>query len=555
MLTVQHRTEPSALIFARVAYTGSYDIFLMLIRSRRLKLARMGIDTVAMLARSKQKIGDLDGKRSALVAGLCLLAILAGRTDAEQDGSDSAEGEMLLTDSMGRAVRMPAASVSRGLHPSSTVGLKYQTPATHKGVKSGSEVRERLESMHEGVPAFELFPVVPVRLMPYLYNVDEFGNTALNPGALLNIAPLEREVQGAKYWLSNHGFRYTLQQTFGYAGMTDAIQGSSNLGNYNLNLPMKWSVFDARGAGTAGWISAQIEYQTAIGTSGPTQTAQTNVGAVTNPTGAWLTRSGFQVPELAWQQSFDAGHVVALAGVINQANYLDTNAYANNGSGQFINSALIDSMVLPLPAYNYGLNLQWQPNNDWYTLLGYSVGNATAGQTPGTNFSWESWSLEWETGYAPSDVLGLGPGVYRVQPFLARNGAVQGGLAINLQQQLGRNSPLGWFGRFGFGGSQVSGGAKAQVGTGFVMQAPLKYMGWVPQLSNDLVGVGFVWSQPSATTKTVYHNDEYVLETFYTLQLTPLSQLQPDLQLVWNPAFNPDPGPAVVFQFQFLLKW
>ena len=101
----------------------------------------------------------------------------------------------------------------------------------------------------------------------------------------------------------------------------------------------------------------------------------------------------------------------------------------------------------------------------------------------------------------------------------------------------------------------MSGGAKAEVGTGFVMQAPLKYAGWVPQLTNDLLGVGFVWSQPSATTKTVYHNNEYVFETFYTLQLTPTSQLQPDLQIVWNPAFNPDPGPAVVFQFQFLLKW
>lgn len=63
-----------------------------------------------------------------------------------------------------------------------------------------------------------------------------------------------------------------------------------------------------------------------------------------------------------------------------------------------------------------------------------------------------------------------------------------------------------------------------------------------------------MWSQPSATT-TVYHNDEYVLETFYTLQLTRTSQLQPDLQIVWNPAFNPNPGPAVVFQFHFLLKW
>ena len=87
------------------------------------------------------------------------------------------------------------------------------------------------------------------------------------------------------------------------------------------------------------------------------------------------------------------------------------------------------------------------------------------------------------------------------------------------------------------------------------MQGPLKYAGWVPKLSNDLLGVGFVCSEPSATTKTVYHENEYVLETFYTLQLTPTTRIQPDLQVVWNPALNLNSGPAVVFQMQFVLAW
>ena len=338
--------------------------------------------------------------------------------------------------------------------------------------------------------------------------------------------------------------------------MSDVAQGNSNLGNYNLDFAAKWTVFDAPDAGTAGWISMQMEYQAPLGSSSQEQTVKSNVGTLTNPNGFWSSHEGFRLPELAWQQSFLAGHMVVLAGVINQGNYIDANKYANSGRGQFMNSALINSMVLPLPAYGYGVNLQWQPSNDWYTLFGYSVGSSSPAYAPRTDFTWETWSLEWEVGYAPGDFLGLGPGIYRIQPFLARSGdAVQGGLSFNLQQQLGPHSPFGWFGRFGFGGSQVSGGAKAEVGTGFVMQAPLKYAGWVPQLTNDLLGMGFVWSQPSATTKTVYHNNEYVFETFYTLQLTPTSQLQPDLQVVWNPAFNPDPGPAVVFQFQFILKW
>ena len=146
-----------------------------------------------------------------------------------------------------------------------------------------------------------------------------------------------------------------------------------------------------------------------------------------------------------------------------------------------------------------------------------------------------------EIGYAPRDFLNLGPGVYRIQPFLAARGGhndtTGGGLCFDLQQQLGSESPLGWFGRFGFGDSKVTGGAAEQAGTGFVLQGPFKHL-LLQRTSNDLLGVGFVWSEPSYTTKTVYHENEYGLETVYALQLTPTIKIQPDFQMIWDPAFN-----------------
>ena len=497
----------------------------------------------------------MDGFGHRVVWSLMLTAATLSAFAAEPATPDSAAGEMLLTNDQGQVVSSTADSVPESLRPSSAIGLKHQTPHTHRGVKLTGQALEKLDRLWADRPDFELFPSVPPPLASYLYSSGEFGNTAIRPGPLIDVMPLEPQIQGAKSWLSRYGLRYELEQTVTTAEMTDVVKGDDNLGNYNFDFKAKWAVFDAKGAGTAGWISTKIEYQTSLsGAQG--QTARTNIDSLTNPTEFWSTHSGLRVPELAWQQSFFSGKAVVLAGVISQSNYLDANAYAETGRGQFINSALVNSQVLPLPSYSYGLNLQWQPSSDWYSLLGYSVGNARAGESPSTNFSWGSWSLEWEIGYAPDDFFGLGPGIYRIQPFLARaNDTEQGGLSFNLQQQLGRHSPFGWFGRFGFGGSQVSGGAKAQIGTGIVMQSPLKYAGWAPRLTNDTLGVGFVWSQPSATTKTVYHNNETVFETFYTLQVTPTSQLQPDLQIVWNPAFNPDAGPAVVFQLQYILKW
>jgi len=183
------------------------------------------------------------------------------------------------------------------------------------------------------------------------------------------------------------------------------------------------------------------------------------------------------------------------------------------------------------------------------------MGNAQSGSLPWVDFSPKNWSLPGEIGYAPRNLFDLGPGVYRVQPFAADvNGCTGGGLCFDLQQQLGLHSPLGWFGRYGFGDSRVSAGADNQASTGLVVQGPFKHL-LLQRTSNDLLGTGFVWSEPSATTKTVYHENEYVWETVYVLQLTPTIKLQPDFQAIWDPAFHKNAAQATVFQLQLVLAW
>jgi hypothetical protein len=473
---------------------------------------------------------------------------------SKQPPADASPGDVFLTDSLGRSVAVPESSLPQKLLPPRDIGLGRQEPDSVRGAKQALRVRERAEAARK--PGFQLFPATQPRLMPYLATLDELGNTAVAPGPLVDIFPFEGLAQGSKYRASEIGLRYTLSQTVNYAGLSQAETGASDLGYYSFKLLTKWAVFDDPAAGTAGWLSTQINAKTGLDTASQTQDPQTNLGTLTKPTGVFSVQNGFRIPELAWQQSLRGGELVLLAGVVSQGNYFDVSTYANTGRGQFINSALINSMVMPLPGFNFGVNVQWQPSQNWYALLGASAGNASAGQTPWTNFSWDDWSVSAEVGYAPDDFLGLGPGVYRIQPFLAQTGGpIQGGLCFNLQQKLGENSPFGWFGRFGVGGSQVSSGASAQVGTGLVMQAPLSHIGLAPRLINDLVGAAFVWSQPSATTKTVYHRNEYVFEFFYTLQLSPATRIQPDLQIVWNPVFNPDPGPSAVFQVQIILSW
>jgi len=491
-----------------------------------------------------------------LAFALALTAWAPAALAADPASTNAPAAGLLLTDSLGRHVGASTNEVPPRLHPPGPSGLVRQIPQLKKGAVVSEPVLDRALQANAGLDDLRFLPPVPPTLAPYLIVLDEFGNTAIQPGSLLPVSGFGALVQRPKYWLSDYGLRYSLQQTFTYASMTGVQQGDSSLGFYDLDFHGVWAVYSQRSLGMAGWLSAELEAKSGLGSAGATQSAQANLGTITDPTGIWSSVNGVQVPELAWQQSFRDGELVVVGGVVNQSNYLDANAYAGNGRGEFMNSALINSMVMPLPSDNFGANVQWQPRREFYALCGVGVGSASPGHVPWTDFSWQQWSAVWELGWLPRDVLGLGPGAYRIQPFLAQaGGPVQPGLCFNLRQQLGANSPFGWFGRFGFGGSAVSAGASAQVGTGLVIQGPLQRVALVPRLKNDLFGIGFVWSQPSASTSTVYHQNEYGLESFYTLQLTPTVVLRPDLQVVWNPAFNPRPGPALVCQLQLALTW
>jgi len=473
---------------------------------------------------------------------------------ADSGFTNAPAGELLLQGNLGRLVAIPTNDLPNGLLPPK--GLGSQIPHPTRGMRVPEPILQRLHESRAGQDEFQLFPATQPQLKSYLAAQDEFGNTAIKPGPLLPPTPLDEAVQRGKYWLSDAGLRYSLAQTMTFVSMSDVMQGDNTLGFYTFDFAGTWAVFNANDSGTAGWISTQVEAKTGLGSDGETQSPQSNLGTLTQPAGIWKSLNGFRIPELAWQQSFRHGEIVALAGMVSQGNYLDVNSYANSGRGQFMNSALINSMVLPLPDYNPGVNLQWQPADNWYVMCGATAGNASAGNAPWTDFSWNHWSAVWEIGYMPDDVLGLGPGVYRLQPFLARaGGPTQGGLCFNLQQQLGREAPFGWFGRFGFGGNEVTSGASAQIGTGFVMRGPLKYAGLFPSRGHDEAGIGFVWSQPDASSPSAVHENEYILESGYVLQLTPTARLQPDLQLVWNPVNNPDAGPAVVFQLQLEFSW
>jgi porin len=465
-----------------------------------------------------------------------------------------ATNRFLLLDRFGKPVQVPTNEVPSSLQPPASVGLGQQIPSPQRGAPMSEEVRERIiKSKTER----EWFPRTPPVLMPYLGSLDDFGNTAVQDGALIPIEPQSLLAQQAKYALSDLGLRYGLWQSFTMVSMTGVASGSSALQYYTATFVGKWAVTEVTNAGRAGWLSTEANVQLGLSPASRSQTPQGNLGTIVNPQATVFGPNGGWISELAWQQSLADGKVVLLAGLVDQSNYIDANNYANNSQGQFLNSALVNSMVLPFPFNNLGLNLQWQPGEAWYGMFGMGANNQIPGNSPFNNLSFNNWSYLFEFGLTPTNVFGLGPGNYRLQPFVATvDGVTQEGIGLNVGQQLGKDSPFAWFGRFGIGGSQVTlDSAAAQIATGFAMEAPLKHAGLFPKLSNDYLGAAFIWSQPSAVMQPAAHSNEYGFETTYVLQLTPLASIQPDLQIIWNPADNPNADHNIIFQLQLNLTW
>jgi porin len=68
---------------------------------------------------------------------------------------------------------------------------------------------------------------------------------------------------------------------------------------------------------------------------------------------------------------------------------------------------------------------------------------------------------------------------------------------------------------------------------------------WIP--GRDLVGIGFNWGQPNETTWGPGLRDQYTMELFWRWQLARQLAVTPDLQLLINPANNPDEDAIWVF--------
>lgn len=393
------------------------------------------------------------------------------------------------------------------------------------------------------------------RLAPYLASLNLLPADVNVAGALIANDPISSANASVKQTLLEYGFSYMLFQSFGMSVTPSRVRDPAVGGLWAGQGFGFLEVFDhSREGGSAGWISTEINWVTGLGGSVEYEDPSARIGTVSQPQGL-LVGDGFWIAELAWQQSFFDGSLVATVGMIDQQNYFDVNTFANNQFTQLMANPFVNSQVVAAPPQGLGINLAWQPAAWFYAIYGSFTTASTPGSAPFANLSTSNWANQLELGLITDDFLGLGRNVLRIQPFVATvDDVTSGGIGFNLEQGLGGpDGQLGWFGRFGVCNPDVAiNGFATEIATGLAWESASDPQRLVVSEA-DRWALGFFWGRPAETG--AYLPDEYGVELMYSIQVTPTLSLRPDVQLIWTVGDAATAEPATVFQLQATLVW
>lgn len=439
-----------------------------------------------------------------------------------------------------------------------------QMSRRHAGVPTSEhllrQVRQRDEDQSKApCHGWRWFPSTPQKFMPYLDGLFVPGNTCVEPSGLMPQDMVSTAAQRVKTALSHYGLQYDLTASYNYSAIHPRPHGHRDeFSAFNWMLNGTWFMAKDCDNSQGVFLTFEADWGTGTNFNERKSSAQRSLGSLSNPQGSLRGGNGPFLPQLALGYSGFDGKWVLMAGTIDFSNYFDQNTYAGSWAGGLMNTGFVNNAGLPLPWNNIGVLTAWQPCENFYALSSFSALGTNPNQNPFNHLSSDNWMHMSEIGFIGHDVLGMGEGILRLQYAFTRHEGQNGnGMGINVQQQLGKNSPLGFFSRCGFNdqdGARLT-GVKASATAGFMLQAPFTNSGWGSRSNYENVSFGFLWQRAASSENPVKHKDEYGLELSAVVQVTPTFFLQPDVQYIFNPVHSTGRDGAFVLQMQGVFKF
>jgi carbohydrate-selective porin OprB len=216
---------------------------------------------------------------------------------------------------------------------------------------------------------------------------------------------------------------------------------------------------------------------------------------------------------------------------------------------EFINSSMgFSPTVTYLPTFpepRLSLNAFWHSD----TIGGFGFGAYTnedrSFESPFVISQWKKqWSdLEVSLGYwSQKDASKFNVANDNTAQSLAEEGTATGlyaTLSGNIEQSIFASNTTGWFIQLGSSDQSYSEITK-HIGAGLTLYG-------LGKANNDLAGIGLTYIETNPRLSFEYAGSETALEVFYKRQLSDKISLKPDLQIVLNPASEPNIEDAIVF--------
>ena len=288
--------------------------------------------------------------------------------------------------------------------------------------------------------------------------------------------------------------------------------------------------------------------------------------------------------QLAGAQS--ANRLVLTLGKFSVVDVFDTNAYAHDPRGDFLNWAVVDTGSFDYAANAWGFTFGGAA--EWYqgawTLRAGLFDLSKVPNQPSLEIDFSQYQLNGEIEHRHT--LAGHPGAVRLGAFFTRgrltpladaiayydaNGAIPADLAplrrptdkwgiqLNAEQEVSGN--LGLFLRAGFGDGKVEADDFTDIDRTLAIGGQLKGGGW--GRANDRIGLAGVVNGITKLHQQFladgglgtlvgdgalpHPGSEWILESYYDWQMIKGVNLTVDYQLIANPAYNRDRGPANVF--------
>jgi len=299
-----------------------------------------------------------------------------------------------------------------------------------------------------------------------------------------------------------------------------------------LRLFGSWTLLGRNSRNNGGMVF-KVEHRHKYGAIAPSELgfAVGHIGSIEAP----YSDVGWYLANFYWRQRMAGGRLVMIGGWIDVGDYLDVYGLASPWL-HFMNSTFgTGGVSMPVPDNGLGLAGAVMLTNEVYAIAGVADRNADASEL-GDDFKsffdvaefFKHVEIGWTSSQGNIYVDNVHVTYWHADMRVAA--MVPSGWGLNFSASKFINDNLAPFVRAGYAkdaGTLLEGSISAG-------------LGYLPVSGGHLLGVGAHWGRPNASTFGPGLKDQYVLEVFYRLQLGTDLQVTPDVQLLIDPAQNPD---------------